>query len=301
MGRNLRITDDLRRIGVCHGDVLMVHASLRAIGALRPGREGGVVEEGADGLLDALLEVIGDDGTLFMNIGADDDWYWVNERPPEERPALLADADPFDVLTTPAEEDNGVLAEVFRCRSGTVVSDHPEGRFAANGPHAERLLRNVPWDDYYGIDSPLDRFVRAGGKVLRLGANTDTVTLIHLAENLVELPWKRRVLRHRLVTTPDGPNVRTVRTIDDSDGIVDYPNEYFDDVLADFLATGRARTGVVGNARSELFDAADMVAFATTWMAEHLGSASIAAAAHAATAGEPATESASTGIAEAQG
>ncbi len=296
MGRNEPITDDLRRIGVCHGDVLMVHASLRAVGALVPGGAGGVVEGGADGLLDALLAAIGDNGTLFMNIGADDDWYWVNERPPEERPALLAEADPFDALTTPAEEDNGVLAEVFRSRSGTLVSDHPEGRFAANGPHAEQLLRDVPWDDYYGVDSPLDRFVRAGGKVLRLGANTDTVTLIHFAENLVELPWKRRVLRHRLVTTPDGPIVRTVRTIDDSDGIVDYPGEYFDDVLADFLATGRASTGVVGNAKSELFDAADMVSFATTWMAEHLGPASLAAAALA----EPAIESASTDTAQGQ-
>lgn len=284
MGRNERIIDDLRNIGVCHGDVLMVHASLRAVGALLPGQPGGVVEGGADGLLDAVLEAIGDDGTLFVNIGADDGWYWVNERPPEERPALLTDADPFDALTTPAEAANGVLAEVFRCRSATVVSDHPEGRFAANGPLAERLLRNVPWDDYYGIDSPLDRFVRAGGKVLRLGADTDTVTLIHLAENLVELPWKRRVLRHRLVTTPDGPTVRTVRTIDDSNGIVDYRGEYFDDVLADFLATGRASIGVVGNARSELFDAADMVSFATAWLAEHLGPVSLAAAALAATA-----------------
>jgi aminoglycoside N3'-acetyltransferase len=278
MGRNGNIIEDLHRIGVSHGDAVMVHASLRAVGALLPERAGGLVEGGADGLLDALSTVIGDDGTLLMIVGATNEWCWVNERSPEERTALLVDAVPFDALTTPAEEELGVLAEVFRCRLGTVVSDHPEGRFAANGPLAQRLLEDVPWDDYYGVDSPLDRFVHAGGKVLRLGASTDTVTLLHLAENLAELPWKRRVLRHRRVMTPDGPTVRTVTTLDDSEGIVDYPSEYFDDVLADFVATGRARTGVVGNARSELFDAADMVTFATAWLSEHLGPASLAAA-----------------------
>lgn len=286
MGLNEGIREDLRKIGVGQGDVLMVHASLRAIGALAPGRAGAVVEGGADGLLDALLEAIGDDGTLFVNIGADDGSSWVDERIPEERAALLeeraaplADAVPFDALQTPADKDNGVLAEVFRCRSGTLVSDHPEGRFAANGPLAELLLHDVPWDDYYGVDSPLDRFVQANGKVLRLGADTDTVTVLHLAEHLVKLPWKRRVLRHPLVATPDGPTVRAVSTIDDSDGITDYPGEYFDDILAAFLATGRARTGIVGRAKSELFNAAEIVSFATAWLAVHLGPASLAAAA----------------------
>ena len=152
----------------------------------------------------------------------------------------MRDAEPFDCLVTPADPDVGVFAEVFRTRSRTRVSDHPEGRFAASGSLADRLLDDVPWDDYYGPGSPLERFVRAGGRVLRLGADLDTVTLLHYAEYLAPLPSKRRVRRHRLVLGRDGPEVRVVECLDDSDGIVDVPGEdYFAVILREYLATGR--------------------------------------------------------------
>ena len=125
------LADDVRRLGVRSGDVVMVHASLRAVGP---------VAGGADGVLDALEAVVGPEGTLLMTVGARDDWGWVNDRPEAERPLLLRDAEPFDCLLTPADPDVGVLAEVFRTRPGTLVSDHPEGRFAASGRLASVLV-----------------------------------------------------------------------------------------------------------------------------------------------------------------
>ena len=107
----------------------MVHASLRAIGP---------VEDGAAGVVRALDAAVGAAGTLMMVLGADDPWAWVNERPEAERAALLASAEPFDPLATPAEADVGALAEVFRTTSGTLVSNHPEGRFGARGAGAGR-------------------------------------------------------------------------------------------------------------------------------------------------------------------
>lgn len=257
-----RIAADLRRLGVAEGDLLMVHASLRAIGP---------VEGRADGVVDALEAAVGPGGTLLMYPSARDDWAWVNEHPEPDRPALLGDAEPFDPLTTPADPDNGVLAEVFRTRPRTRVSDHPEGRFAAAGPLAGTLLEDVPWDDYCGPGSPLDRFVRGRGRVLRLGADPDTVTLLHYAEYVAAVPAKRRVRRHRLVVGIDGAEVRVVDTLDDEHGIVDHPGEdYFSVILRRYLATGDASVGVVGRATSELIDAADIVEFAAAWMAEHL-------------------------------
>ncbi len=219
----------------------------------------------------ALDAAVGAEGTLLMTVGASDDWSWVNERPEAERAALLADAEPFDFLRTPSDPSVGVLAEVFRTTRGTVASDHPEGRFAARGRRAFALVTDVPWHDYYGTDSPLDRLVAMGGKVLRLGADPDTVTLFHLAEFLADLPAKRRVRRHRLVPGPDGPTVRVVETFDDDDGIVEWPGgDYFVDILEAYRATGRATVGTVGDARSELLDAADAVVFAERWMVDHL-------------------------------
>lgn len=256
------IAEDLRALGLGDGDLVMVHASLRAIGP---------VEDGADGVLDAIEAVIGPNGSILVNTGVRDDLGWVNERPEADRAALLDGSEPFDARTTPADPDNGVLAEVFRTRPATVVSDHPEGRFGASGPLAHVLVDDVPWDDYYGPGSPLERFVAAGGKVLRLGADPDTVTLIHLAEHRVDLPDKRRVRRHRLVTGPDGPEIRVIDTLDDSAGVVEHDGEdEFITILREYLATGRAAVGMVGGASSELLDGAELVAFAVDWMAEHL-------------------------------
>jgi aminoglycoside N3'-acetyltransferase len=247
---------DLRALGVAEGDLLMVHASMRAVG------------RDANDLLDALARAVGPTGTLLVNVGARDDWNWVNARPEAERAALLADAERFDALTTPADPDNGVLAEVFRTRAGTRVSDHPDGRFAAAGPLARELLADVPWDDYYGPGSPLERFVEHRGRVLRLGADPDTVTLIHYAEHLVPIGGKRRVRRHHALA--DG-SVAAVDTLDDSDGIVDHPGEdYFITILRGYLAAGAAATGRVGEAKSELIDGRALVAYAVDWLATNL-------------------------------
>ncbi|MRG96347.1 aminoglycoside N(3)-acetyltransferase [Polyangium spumosum] len=254
---------DLFQLGVRAGDTLMIHASLRAIGP---------AEGGARGVLDALDEAVGDDGTLLMVLGARDDWAWVNELPEGERAARLADAEPFDAQRTPAEPEVGHLAEAFRQRPGTRVTDHPEGRFGARGARAEELLRDPPWHDYYGPGSPLERLCQAGGRVLRLGADPNTTTVLHWAEYLADVPNKRRVRRYRRVLGDAGPEIRYVDCLDDSEGIVDWPGEdYFARILQDYLATGRARRGTVGRAPSELIEAADLVEFGAAWMTDRFG------------------------------
>lgn len=257
------IAENLRQLGLSRGDLAMVHASLRKVGP---------VEGGAPGLLDALEAVVGPEGGLLMTLGAQDDFAWVNDRPEAERAALLADAEPFDPARTPVSPDVGYLAEAFRQREGTAVTDNPEGRFGARGA-AARLLAGAPWDDYYGPGSPLQRLCQAGGKVLRLGADLDTVTALHFAEYLVPLASKRRVRRHRRVLGDGGPLIRTVECLDDCDGIVKWSGEdYFGLILRDYLAEGRARSGPVGGAQSELLDAADLVAFGVQWMAAQFSS-----------------------------
>ena len=149
------------------------------------------------------------------------------------------------------------------------MSDNPEGRFGARGALAETLLSDAPWDDYYGPGSPLAHLCDLGGAVLRLGADPDTVTLLHYAEYLAPVEGKRRVRRHRRVLGPAGAEIRTVSCLDDSDGIVDWPGEdYFKLILEAYLAGGRGAHGRVGGARSELLDARDFTAFGIQWMAD---------------------------------
>lgn len=257
------LVDDLDRLGVSNsGDTVMVHASLRAIGP---------IEAGAEGLIAALDRAVGAAGTLLMVLGAGNDWAWVNALPESERVAQLGAAEPFDADLTPADPEVGALAEVFRTHPGTLVSDHPEGRFAARGFRATALLADPPWDDYFGPGSPLERLLELDGKVLRLGADPDTTTLLHYAEYLTDVPNKRRARRHRRVRSATGTTVRVVGCLDDEYGIADHPGEdYFAAILRAYLDAGRARRGAVGGAESVLIDAGDMVPFAVSWMNAHL-------------------------------
>jgi aminoglycoside N3'-acetyltransferase len=266
---------DLRRLGIKEGDALMVHASLRRLGP---------VEGGPRGVIAALDEAVGSRGGLLMILGATVDHEWVNQRPEPEREALLVHETPYDPLAAPVLPEVGYLAEAFRTHPGTIVTDNPSGRFAARGGRATELLRDAPWDDYYGPGSPLDRLCRGGGKVLRLGANPDTMTVLHYAEYLADVPGKRRVRRHYRVQGPRGPETRSVESLDDEFGIVTWPGEkagtvawsdsdYFAVILKAYFAEERGVHGRVGNAEAELIGAQDVVDFGARWMTTNLESA----------------------------
>ncbi len=158
----------------------------------------------------------------------------------------------------------GVLAEVFRQRPGTRVNDHAAARYGALGPDAAELLEPVPHNDYHGPGSVLSRFAGAGGRVLRLGADLDTVTLTHWAEYLAAVPDERRV-RRRYVRADSGEC--WIEGLDDSNGIAEWKGgDYFPQILVDFLAAGHARSGRVGSCAAELFEAAAFVEFAVEWL-----------------------------------
>lgn len=261
------LVGDLTSLGVKPGDLLMLHASLRKIGLSRTD----FGEGGADLLLDALEAAVGPAGTLMMVLGTDYEMDWVYEHPPEARAALLAGAPAFDYANAPVLPEVGWLAEAFRRRAGTLTSDNPSGRFGARGLSAEALMADQPWHDYYGPGSPLDKLRRSGGRILRLGANPDTVTALHHSEYLADLPDKKRVRWDYVVAGADGmPRHVWVDCLNDLDGIADWPGEdYFASILKAYLGEGRHRAGLVGKASSELIDAADIVAFGAGWMERH--------------------------------
>ena len=195
------LVHDLTTLGVAAGDRVMVHASLRKLGLARS-RYG---DGGAELLLDALEAAVGPTGTLVMILGSDYAHDWVNQRPVEERARLLADTPPFDPRTAPVLPEVGWLAEVFRRQRATVLSSNPSGRFGARGHDADVLLRDQPWNDYYGPGSPLAKLCEAGGKVLRLGADPNTMTVLHYAEYVARVPDKRRARWDYLIAGSSGP------------------------------------------------------------------------------------------------
>jgi len=235
------VIEQLQNLGLPAYSTVMAHISMRKVGKL---------EGGADTLINALLQTLGPQGNLIMVLGADDD-------------------EPFDALTSEADEDMGIVPELFRERSGVQVNDHAAARYAVHGPQANFLLNPIQLHDYHGSGSVLERLTEMDGAVLRLGADADTVTLTHLAEYLADVPNKRRVsLRYERADSGD----QWIDSLDDSEGIAEWKGgDYFPQILLDYLKTDRAAIGPVGNSVAELFPAKSFVSFAKEWIESNLG------------------------------
>lgn len=259
--RPSRLRADLEALGIRPGQTLELHASVKAVGW---------VVGGPDMVLTVLLDLLGPDGTLMMLTGWEDDPYDLPTWPEAKRQAYLDECPAFDPQTSRASREMvGILGEYLRTRPGARRSSHPVGSFAAVGGRAEWLMTGQRLDfGGYGPEGPLERLVEARGKVLMLGAPLETVTLLHYAEYLADIPDKR-VRRQRMPLLREG--LRTwieFEELDSSDGIRTWKGEgdYFEAIARAFLESGQGRTGTVGAAPSALFDAPALVAFARRWM-----------------------------------
>jgi aminoglycoside 3-N-acetyltransferase len=252
-----RLVADLAALGLGSGDTVMVHASIKAIGRLVGGPD--IVHR-------AVVQAIGPAGTMLMVVGWADDLYGIAEMPEADRAVYLAALPAFDPATSRADRETGLLAECFRGWSGVRRSRSPTGSFAACGRLADWLLADQTLDHYLGPGSPLDKLCQARGRVLLLGANPENVTLLHFAEYLAEVPDKR-IVRHPEIILADGKRrVVEVTALDNSRGIVDWPEDYFGTITTEYLQTRPHPQGRVGNADSHLVDARDLVAFGARWM-----------------------------------
>ncbi|HEY7482729.1 MAG TPA: AAC(3)-IV family aminoglycoside N-acetyltransferase [Gemmatimonadales bacterium] len=221
------LADQLRALGVREGGVLLVHTSYRAV---RP------VDGGPEGLIGALRDSLGPDGTLVIpSWGGDDD-------------------QPFDPQTTPASPDLGVVADTFWRLPGVIRSAHCFA-FAAAGPEAGRVTADpLPLPPHVPA-SPVGRVHDLDGQVLLLGVGHDANTTLHLAELIAGAPY--RVPHHCTVLGSDRRPVR----VDYEEN--DHCCERF--ALADgwLLDRGLQREGQVGQARARLLRSRDVVAVAT--------------------------------------
>ncbi len=257
----------LRRLGLAAGDVVMVHASLKAIGP---------VAGGAPQIVRALQESISPGGTLMAYVSWD--------RSPYEETlngatlgAAAREAWPaFDPATAGTERSFGLL-NAFICHTpGVRRSAHPDANMAALGAKADELVAPHSLQEGYGPGSPLDRFVQLGGQVLLLGAPLDAVTVLHHAETLTDIPNKRRVRYEQPVLDERGRKVWRVAEEFDTNGILDGfaqdgAMDAVETIARAYVAEGRHRTGRVGQADCHLFDARDLVRFGKAWLEQRFG------------------------------
>lgn len=219
-----QVAADLRALGVQSGGVLLVHTSFRAVGPMA---------DGPLGLIAALRQVLGDQGTLVM-------------------PTMTDGESVFDPAATPSH-GMGITAELFWRQPGVRRSGHPGGSFAAAGPFAERICAPQRLSPPHGSDSPPGRVHDLDGQVLLLGVQHSENTTLHVAEALAGVPYG---IEHPCVIEVDGaPRTVGIRETDHCcQGFCQ---------LDDWLrSAGLQREGRVGNAQARLSRSRDVVAVA---------------------------------------
>jgi aminoglycoside 3-N-acetyltransferase len=258
------LRDDLVALGLAPGDAVLVHAGLRQVGP---------VLGGPDALIGALCDAVGPEGTVLSYT----DWQGQDGELADPAlyndPSIRPDIPPFDPLASRATRDNGAFPELLRTTPGALRSGNPGASMAALGGRAGWFTADHALDYGYGPQSPLGKLVEAGGKTLLLGAPRDTMTLLHHAEHLANIPNKR-IRRYEAPMLADGKTVwRWFEEFDTSDPPDGLPDDYFATIVTEFLATGRGNEGLIGKAPSVLVEAAEMVPFAVAWLEGRFGRA----------------------------
>ncbi len=176
------IVAGLREVGLRRGDMVQVHSSLSAFG---------YVEGGAETVVEALLEVLGPDGTLMVPT--------FNHM---AREAFDNADEIFDIRTT--RSVNGAITEAVRLRPEAHRSLHPTHPYAAIGPRAAWLTSEHLELKTFDERSPLGKLVAEGGKIALLGVGMNANTAAHIAETRANAPCMGYRRNRRLVRLEDG-------------------------------------------------------------------------------------------------
>ena len=156
------IKRSLQLMGIVPGDTLLLHSALTAIGK---------VDGGADTVIDAFLEAIGEEGTLVMS-------------------TLTGWFAPFDAATSPSAV--GYLSEVFRKRPGVLRSLHPVHSVCAYGKNAAFITEgHEHCKTGCGEGTPYLKIRDLGGKALLLGVDMDRNTVMHSLEEAIDAKYLR--------------------------------------------------------------------------------------------------------------
>jgi aminoglycoside 3-N-acetyltransferase len=141
------IVAGLRKMGLKAGDLVLLHSSLASLGQ---------VEGGAQTVVDAFLDVLGESGTLVV----------------------------------PTFGELGIITDVVKNHPKAVQSIHPKAGVAAIGRKAAEICQDH-WkaETAHAEGTPYVRIAQLGGYVCLMGVDQDRSTTLHTVEELLRLPY----------------------------------------------------------------------------------------------------------------
>ena len=250
------IMSAFQSLGLTKGDTVMAHTSLSKIG---------YVCGGAQAVIEALLETVGEEGTVMMpaqswkNLDPEDGVLWDVE---EKYWQAIRDHWPaYDKRLTPTNT-MGAVAEMFRSWPGALRSDHPARSVAAWGKHAEYLTSGHDLSNIFGDGSPIGKLYGLDGSVLLIGVGYDKNTSLHLADARAEYPGKHNCVEHSAIFENGKRVWKAYETL-----FVD--GEDFAQIGEAFEAENAVRKTRLGNAELRLMKQRRLVDFAVDWMEKY--------------------------------
>ena len=158
-----KLVSEFKRIGLRNGDVLLVHSSFKAFGG---------VEGGPQAVVEALLSVLGEEGTLIVpRFNFDFSTYGTT----------------WDVRSTPSHM--GIISEFVRKDPRSKKVFHPIYPFSIIGKHANELVKHR-YKSGYGKDSIFNQLRVLDAKIIQIDKVYKSTTLIHHVEEMMKVGYK---------------------------------------------------------------------------------------------------------------
>jgi aminoglycoside N3'-acetyltransferase len=167
---------DLTEIGIKKGDILLVHSSLKKIG---------YVENGPKTVLNALIEVLGSEGTLV-----------VPTYPMKGGMYKVCQMDDYIFDYKKHKTQLGAIPREFLNFSGISRSIHPTHSISAIGKYSKKITESHHiGNKTFGENSPWAKIRELNGKILGIGINIAWTTQYHYVEDIMgdEFPVKVKI------------------------------------------------------------------------------------------------------------
>ena len=224
----------LTETGITSGDNLLVHSAMRTVGR---------IEGGAETMVDALLDVVGERGTLIVPT-----FTFIHEL--EDDPIIDPRLD---------RSEMGAISEAARTRPEALRSVAFRHSFAAIGRRARVITEVDPALSVFDLRSSFGMMLGLNTQVLMLGMGYSSSTSHHFAEWMCEVPYRHTIdLKVK------------IRRSDDSlvtQAMLDYqPQSYTGSRHTDFNRLGsmleqqgKVGVGLIGNAVARRYALRDLI------------------------------------------
>jgi len=225
-----KLVSEFKRIGLKKNDVILVHSSFKAFGG---------VEGGPQTVIDALLTVIGTEGTLIT---------------PRFNFDFSTHGTTWDIRTTPSHM--GIISEFVRKDPRSFSIFHPIYSFCIIGKNAKQLAEHR-YKGSYSKDSIFHKLRTLDAKILQIDCVYKGTTMIHHVEEMLQVEYKYFKNFTGIVIDEDG------KSFEDTFNI--YVRDWKRGFVTDVLPIGKileeekvTKTDQIGNAKIWLTKAEDV-------------------------------------------